>query len=72
MKISIILNESEKVRIGCPIYIDDTEVGKVEDINKETGEVTVNINPMFDNWIMKSLNSSQLIGLSSRKQPKKL
>ena len=55
--------------IGAKVYKDDTVVGKVIDMDPDTGEATIEIDSMFDNFFR---DSSHIIGLSSRKIPKEL
>ena len=72
MKLTFKFKNTETLSTGLPVYKDDTEIGKIESINKETGDVVVNINGMFDNWVKQTLNSNQPIGVSTKKQPRKL
>lgn len=54
------------------VYKDDTVIGKVINIDPDTGDATIEVDPMFNNWIRIVLQSGQPLGISSRKQPKKL
>jgi len=63
---------TEGLSKGLPVYKDDTEIGKIHEINQETKDVLVEIDPMFDNWIREVFSRNESIGVSTKKQPRRL
>jgi hypothetical protein len=68
----LIPNPNGLIVEGTKAYKDDTIIGEVINVDPDTGNATIDVDSMFDNWIRGVIQSGLPTGISSRKLAKPL